>query len=544
MGWKCVPQVLGLVRGEPKPGQKNRANGLKIAKEAGDERAGKSATMDRNRKHLNVYEGYDRGEEFWEDMEEEAESYVVRKRVKNKKTGEVEIKESSLRSDAVLGFAIVYKPPSEICMYWSDEDYDKFYRDCEECMAEICPEIFRPENIRMRAEHHDEGILPEGWEGRQDAVRHLHDLGICKNTDGLYCGNLIDAKLRITINKRFPSMMRERGWDMEDLDVTDWDKAKTDNEYAKERNAKRRKNGRSVNAYITQKLSDKAREMDTMIDEAEDLVLDAFRQKRDAETEGDSIRRRAENDAKLTEAVAAIDARRITERAKEDADEILMEATERAQEISIDAQIEAHYVKQDRMKEAEKEIEKQQEKMRLADEAKRKKDEEDRQARLRVLIAKAGEVHRACGYGEGLDPGEADEQKIIDAVLDDFQHKEDALEAQERAMKQSQAQAETEKRAYETARKSYEEEVESIREEKQGVWGIVTDFLSMLQANPPNEVVRRSVMFVSDVLKDGAKKWNEKYTEWRKKKLEQRRSRIDDIESDLQESLRNGREYE
>ena len=544
MGWKCVPQVLGLVRGEPKPGQKNRANGLKIAKEAGDERAGKSATMDRDRKHLNVYEGYDRGEEYWEDMEEEAESYVVRKRVKNKKTGEVEIKESSLRSDAVIGFAIVYKPPSEVCKYWSDEDYDKFYRDCEACMAEICPEIFRPENIRMRAEHHDEGILPEGWEGRQDAVRHLHDLGICKNTDGLYCGNLIDAKLRKMMNKRFPSMMRERGWDMEDLDVTDWDKAKTDKEYAKERNAKRRKNGRSVNAYITQKLSDKAREMDTMIDEAEDLVLDAFRQKRDAETEGDSIRRRAENDAKLTEAVAAIDARRITERAKEDADEILMEATERAQEISIDAQIEAHYVKQDRMKEAEKKIEKQQEKMRLADEAKRKKDEEDRQAYLARLREQAQRVHEKSGAEEDPLLEDLDEQMIQDRMMVDFQRWEDAIEAQKAALTESRTQAETAKKAYETAKNDYEKEVESISADEQGAWGVITDFLSMLQEKPPSEVVRKAARLITDALKDGAQKWNTKFAEWRAEKRKQRRNRIDGIESRLQESLRNGREYE
>ena len=35
MGWKCAPQVMGLVRGEPKQGQKHRANIRKIAMEVG-----------------------------------------------------------------------------------------------------------------------------------------------------------------------------------------------------------------------------------------------------------------------------------------------------------------------------------------------------------------------------------------------------------------------------------------------------------------------------------------------------------------------------
>ena len=43
MGWKCLPQVTGLVRGEPKPGAKHRSNGAAICGEAGKERHSASA---------------------------------------------------------------------------------------------------------------------------------------------------------------------------------------------------------------------------------------------------------------------------------------------------------------------------------------------------------------------------------------------------------------------------------------------------------------------------------------------------------------------
>ena len=101
---------------------------------------------------------------------------------------------------------MIYNPPADVCAAWTDEDYEKFYQDCRECMAEIEPQLFRRENIRMSAEHYDEGIPPEESGGVID--RHLHDLGISKGVDGRYCGNLIDAKLMIRINEKFPALMR------------------------------------------------------------------------------------------------------------------------------------------------------------------------------------------------------------------------------------------------------------------------------------------------------------------------------------------------
>lgn len=261
MGWKCAPQVMGLVRGEPKQGQKHRANIRKIAMEAGYERASRSDTLDRSRSSQNQYDGYRSGSKFADDMEQEAAEYRVKVNGKTKDSQPI-VREKGLPHNAVIGWAVIYNPPAEVCADWTDADYAKFHRDCRDCMAAIEPRLFRAENIRMSAEHYDEGVPPESASGKID--RHFHDLGISKDADGHYCGNLIDAKLLIRINERFPALMRERGWDMDDLDRTDFERAKTDKEYASERNAKRRKSGLSVNKHLSrkaQKLVDDAAEM-------------------------------------------------------------------------------------------------------------------------------------------------------------------------------------------------------------------------------------------------------------------------------------------
>ena len=263
MGWKCAPQVVGLVRGEPKPGQKHRANIHKIAKEAGYERGTKSETFDRSRSHLNRYEGYTKGADFADDMVREADEYKAKVTVKTKDGG-TEVRERKLRADAVIGWGVIYNPPAEVCANWTDEDYAKFYSDCDDCMEIIEPRLFRKSNIRFAAEHFDEGVPPE--ENLVNKIdRHIHKMGISLDENGNYCGNLIDAKLLVKINKEFPSLMRERGWEMDDLDVTDFEKAKTDLEYKAERDFKRGQSGKSVNQFMRKKA-------ESILDEAEAIA--------------------------------------------------------------------------------------------------------------------------------------------------------------------------------------------------------------------------------------------------------------------------------
>ena len=157
--------------------------------------------------------------------------------------------------------AEIYNPPAEVCMSWDHDTYEKFFNDCRECMSLISP-IFRKDNRIMSAVHWDEGVPPE--EGHLPDL-HAHDLGVCKDQDGRYCGNLIDAKLLVKINSMFPKMMRERGWaDMADLIVTDFERAKVDADYKAERDMKRGESGLSVNRHLFKKANQ-------MIDEAVEI---------------------------------------------------------------------------------------------------------------------------------------------------------------------------------------------------------------------------------------------------------------------------------
>ena len=259
MGWKCAPQVLGLVREEPKPGQKHRANGYKIAKEAGFERASKSQTLDRSRSNLNEYMSYTNGKgttveklsgaKFWDAIETEASEYRVKVPGKTK-TGDPIIREKGLQHNAIVGWAVIYNPPADVCRDWSQEEYSKFFNDCRECMAEISP-VFAKENLRFSAFHLDEGVPPEKEGDPPDG--HVHDIGVPKDENGRYIGSQIGPKLLVSINERFPSMMRQRGWNMDDLDTTDFERAKIDADYKAERDMKRGDFGLSVNRHLFKK---------------------------------------------------------------------------------------------------------------------------------------------------------------------------------------------------------------------------------------------------------------------------------------------------
>lgn len=270
MGWKCAPQVLGLVRGEPKPGQKHRANGYKIAKEAGYERASKSQTLDRSRSNLNEYMSYTNGvgtnveklsgAKFWDAIEAEAAEYRVKVPGKTK-TGEPIVREKGLQHNAIVGWAVIYNPPADVCRNWTQEQYSKFFDDCRECMAEISP-VFAKENLRFSAFHLDEGVPPEKEGDPPDG--HMHDIGVPKDENGRYIGSQIGPKLLVSINERFPFLMRQRGYDMSDLDTTDFERAAVDADYRVERDLKRGESGLSVNRHLFRKASQ-------MIDDAVEL---------------------------------------------------------------------------------------------------------------------------------------------------------------------------------------------------------------------------------------------------------------------------------
>ena len=246
MGWKCAIQIKGLTIGEPSPTSKHRMNLRKAAMEAGYERASKSQTLDRRRSHFNRYEGFRKGSECADTMEAEAEFVTV-----HMKDGTTRQRKS--RSNAVPGFAMIINPPYEVCAGWNDDTYNLFYRDSWECLCEYYPRIFRDENVVMSAEHFDEGVPPEDITDVSQIDRHLHRIGYARDEDGKWCGNEIDARFFVGLNQVFPSMMRQRGWDMDDLDTTDFERARVDDDYKAERDMKRGESGLSVNRHLFKK---------------------------------------------------------------------------------------------------------------------------------------------------------------------------------------------------------------------------------------------------------------------------------------------------
>ena len=269
MGWKCAIQIKGLTIGEPSPTSKHRMNLRKAAMEAGYERASKSQTLDRRRSHFNRYEGFRKGSECADTMEAEAEFVTV-----HMKDGTTRQRKS--RSNAVPGFAMIINPPYEVCAGWDDETYNKFYQDSWNCLCEYYPRIFRDENIVMDAEHFDEGVPPEDITDVSQIDRHLHRIGYARDEDGKWCGNEIDAKFFVGLNKIFSAKMREIGWvDMDDLDTTDFERAKVDEDYKAERDMKRSESGLSVNRHLFRKANqmiDKAAELQEALRERERAV--------------------------------------------------------------------------------------------------------------------------------------------------------------------------------------------------------------------------------------------------------------------------------
>lgn len=258
MGYKCAIQLTGLVRGEPKKGAKHRSNVRAICGEMGKERISSSDTLDKSKTKNNRYVGYASGFQCADDMTRKANEYVMEVKGKGGK-----VMKRRLREDAVIGCAFIINPPAEMCENWTETDYRVFHLDSMEFLAETCPQIFRQENIRMLAEHRDEGVSENDW--------HYHGVVECIDENGRYCGNMVDAKLIDTINRTYPAYMRSKGWGLDDLDVTNWDRAKTDKKYRKERDSKRRQSGQSVNDYVSGKLEGKLSEAEQVLTGAKQI---------------------------------------------------------------------------------------------------------------------------------------------------------------------------------------------------------------------------------------------------------------------------------
>lgn len=361
MGWQCVPQIKGLVHGDGmrKNGQgeaKHRANAAAIIHEAfliADRtdghpipyRKSASETYDRDRTKNNKYTNdLKTADAVLAALEEEADTQRVEVAVTDKETGETVIRKRALPSTTVFGAAVIFNPPSEVSKDWTPDQYEKFFRDCEDSLAQIPfgkvdPKtgeikgpsyyLFRRDNIVAGVEHWDEGqpMDPPIYTG------HVHRIYKPEGQDGKYYGKLIDSyNLSIMVNRRFAGLMRERGWDIDDPDCTDWVEFEADKTYKAKRKAKIKKSGKSVNKYRADKTLEDA---ETKLDEAQAALDQAAALKQAvaqrAEIDADSIRGQARAEADAMLADAAEDARASIAQAQAEAKATRMAARDAAE---------------------------------------------------------------------------------------------------------------------------------------------------------------------------------------------------------------------
>lgn len=300
-----------------------------------------SETYDRSRTINNKYTGHQTANDVLKALEGEADQQQVEVKVTDRETGEPVVRKRALASNAVIGVAVIYKPPCEIAKGWPKEKYDRFIRDSKEVMAslpcgkmnkkgEIIGEkfyLFREENIIASAEHHDEGAR-----SCPDTVElHEHDIYIPKDQHGKYNGHLIDALfLSAVVNRNYPRMMRERGWDIDDCDVTDWELFAKDEGYRTRRRTKIRQGGKPVNNYVADK---NRKEAEAVLAEARELVEKTAVSCREAvaqaKTEAAAIREEARADAERID--------REKEQAEADRDQAEQEAKTARDRIEAEA---------------------------------------------------------------------------------------------------------------------------------------------------------------------------------------------------------------
>ena len=318
MGFKMSVPYLGLTR---KPGEKgkHKANVRAICLEAGYERVGESRTLDRTLSDQNVYVGYESGNKLADFLEERADEYRVK--VNGKRNGKEVTYERPLRKDAIIGFAVIWKPPAEVVAEWDTDTRERFFADCYAVAEELEPELFRPSNLLMKARHKDEKL--------HGGDEHEHAVGIPLTSDGRYNGSDMLNHMRRNFNKNFAGKMRERGWDMEDLELYDPERAKVDEAYRAYRRDKRSRYGKSVNEHAADEAEERAAKMKEIEAEAQANAAKALAEQQAAE----SARREEEEKRDAVKAEAQTEADRILSDAQESARETRTQARDEADSI-------------------------------------------------------------------------------------------------------------------------------------------------------------------------------------------------------------------
>lgn len=192
-----------------KTGKKSKTCAIDMAwKEMNDERIGRDLDIDENRTYLNVW---------MEGSTEDDVAQIVQNKIDEINQIRKENGKRSLRKDAVSVVEIIEKPNIE---YMSDLPYEEkvgFLNTSHNVMKELLNDWNPNWTILESVQHHDEfGGLSA----------HNHTLIMLTTVDdnglpGMNAFKEVNLKFYSFINKSYPKMMRERGYEVEDVRTYD-----------------------------------------------------------------------------------------------------------------------------------------------------------------------------------------------------------------------------------------------------------------------------------------------------------------------------------
>ena len=214
-----------------------------VACEALKERWGKDPDIDRTLTPTNVYQGeFESGIALTEQLTKEAQEYSEARKAAGGR---------GLREDASIAYAVILKPDREAIVAMPPEQRERFFRDSQEILDGIFQSRCRA-RVRHRDEPDENGVVSE----------HEHSIydGFCKDDGRLCVNDLVNPRIWKQINVEYPRKMREMGWDgiehdgitlprVDDCELYDEERAKTDEAYKAEREARRKDRGLTSEQY-------------------------------------------------------------------------------------------------------------------------------------------------------------------------------------------------------------------------------------------------------------------------------------------------------
>lgn len=252
---------------------KRSGNAKSVIEEMLNERYSKDQDLDRTRSHLNTYTGFTSGKKLYEYWQNEANAHT-------------DALGRHLRSDAVIGYAVILKPDIASMQGMSEAEQERFNADGTKVLCDILQE--HGLQVDATAVHRDEMNL------------HTHIAG---HDIEYKAGKKINLKLFNDFNKEFPKRMRALGYDVEDMSVYDSEAVKSmtkeeQDVYKSEHIALKRskKHGQDSNNYKAEKIAEAEREVQKVLQNAKEQAENIINR---ANAEAERIK--TENAKKLQE---------------------------------------------------------------------------------------------------------------------------------------------------------------------------------------------------------------------------------------------------